>query len=288
MSDSQGFHVVGTARKESVLADLRHKGMSAVRLEMTDEASIAACRDEVGKLVDGKLDILINNACVLAPPLQTQSSQAARNCFKTSSITHPKYRPYLYHSGRGLTLPATDTPLSSARLVYETNLFGPMALISSLISLLLLPARALIINLSSISALVPYVFGSVYASSKAALASYTRTLRAELAPFGVRVMLVMAGTVESNIGHAVENVLPEGSLYASVKHFYERRSGFSQKMESRPMETEVFARRLVEKAVRAEGGVVCRGGAGGGGGICGLKAGRRGWFIGGVGCRSGW
>lgn len=38
--------------------------MSAVRLLITDEASIAACRDEVGKLVDGKLDILINNAYV--------------------------------------------------------------------------------------------------------------------------------------------------------------------------------------------------------------------------------
>lgn len=161
------------------------------------------------------------------------------------------------HSGRGLTLPATDTPLPSARLVYETNLFGPMALISTLIPLLV-PTRGLIINLSSISALVPYVFGSVYASSKAALASYTRTLRAELAPFGVRVMLVMAGTVKSNIGEAVENVLPADSLYAPAKHLWERRLGFSQKRESRPMETQVFAKRLVEVAVREEVGVVWR------------------------------
>lgn len=57
-----GFHAIATARKENVLKGLREKGMSAVRLEMTDEASIAACCEEVGRIVDGKLDILVNNA----------------------------------------------------------------------------------------------------------------------------------------------------------------------------------------------------------------------------------
>ncbi|KAL8941741.1 MAG: hypothetical protein Q9216_002069 [Gyalolechia sp. 2 TL-2023] len=217
---ARGFHVIATARRSEALDSLRSAGMSAVELEMTDEASIASCRKEVGKLVDGKLDILINNA------------------------------------GRSLTIPATDVTLASARAVFETNLISVMAMVSSHIDLLI-PAHGLIINVSSISAVIPYIFGSVYASSKAALSSYSRTLRAELRPFGVGVMVVMAGTVKSNIGN-VPNLLPENSLYAPVKHLYEARLGYSQQESSNPLPTEVFAKRLVNDALKPEVGMVWR------------------------------
>lgn len=48
-------------------------------------------------------------------------------------------------------------------------------------------ARGLIINISSLSSVTPYLFGSVYCASKAAVSAYSRTLRMELAPLGVRV-----------------------------------------------------------------------------------------------------
>lgn len=126
-----------------------------------------------------------------------------------------------------------------------------MAMVSCFISLLL-PTRGLIINIASISALVPYVFGSVYASSKAAVASYSRTLRAELRPFGVRVQVAMAGTVKSNIGSGKKEGLPEGSLYQRVRYLYEARLGYSQMREAGPMETDVFARKLVDDALKGE------------------------------------
>ncbi|KAL9627448.1 MAG: hypothetical protein Q9164_007605, partial [Protoblastenia rupestris] len=119
--------------------------------------------------------------------------------------------------GRGLVTPATDITLADARAVYETNVFGIMAMVTSFIDLLI-PAQGLIINIASISALIPYVFGAVYASSKAAVASYSRTLRAELRPFGVRVQVVMAGTVKSNMGNAPKGGLPENSLYQRIRH----------------------------------------------------------------------
>lgn len=148
-------------------------------------------------------------------------------------------------------MPATDVDLDDARDVYEINVFGVMAMVSAFVDLLI-PAQGLIINVASISSLIPYVFGSVYASSKAALASYSRTLRTELRPFGVRVQVVMAGTVKSNIGAASSSKLPQSSLYLCVKHLYEARLGFSQKKSSNPMPTEVFADKLVDNALRPE------------------------------------
>jgi 1-acylglycerone phosphate reductase len=111
-----------------------------------------------------------------------------------------------------------------------------MAMITSFIDLLV-PAQGLIINVASISALVPYVFGAVYASSKAAVASYSRTLHAELRPFGVSVQVFMAGTVKSNMGNAPKGGLPKNSLYQRVRHLYEARLGVSQK-ESKPVSTD--------------------------------------------------
>ena len=149
-------------------------------------------------------------------------------------------------------MPATDMAVVTARAVYETNVFSVMALTSAFTPLLV-PTRGLIINISSISSFVPLIFGSAYASSKAALNSYSRTLRQELRPYGVRVMVAMAGTVQSNIASGRKGVgLPEGSLYARVSHLFEQRKGISQKVESRPMETGAFARRLVDEASKGE------------------------------------
>lgn len=62
-STTTGLHVIATARNPSVLADFADKpGYTCLQLDVTDEESITACRDEVVKLTGGKLDILVNNA----------------------------------------------------------------------------------------------------------------------------------------------------------------------------------------------------------------------------------
>lgn len=160
---------------------------------------------------------------------------------------------YSFNSGRGLVVAATDINLADVRAAYETNVFGVMAMVKAFIDLLI-PARGLIVNVASASAVVPYVFGSVYASSKAALASYSRTLRQELRPFGVRVTVVMAGAVRSNMGNPaiVKGELPDSSLYACVRHLYEARRGFSQQKRSNPMCTDTFAQKLVDDILSHE------------------------------------
>ena len=78
---------------------------------------------------------------------------------------------------------------------------------------LLIPARGLMINISSASTVMPYLFGGVYSASKCALNTYSMNLRMELKPFHVRVMVSMTGTVRSNIASRPERTLPTDSLY---------------------------------------------------------------------------
>ena len=134
------------------------------------------------------------------------------------------------------------------RATFETNVFGVMAMCKAFVTLLI-NARGLIVNIASLSAMTPYVFGSSYCASKGAVVSYSRCLRQELRPFGVRVTVVMAGTVRSNIANKVLP-LPEGSLYAPVADLYAKRQVYSQ--NNRTMPTHEFARQVVANALRPE------------------------------------
>jgi len=57
-----GLHVIATARRPEVLAELADLGISTVALDVTDLESIKRCHEEVAKINGGKLDILVNNA----------------------------------------------------------------------------------------------------------------------------------------------------------------------------------------------------------------------------------
>lgn len=116
---------------------------------------------------------------------------------------------------------------------------------------LLISARGLIVNISSCSAEVPYIFAGVYAGSKGALNSYSRVLRQELKPFNVRVMVSMTGTVRSNIANLSDRPLPSSSLYQPAADYYSWRLTYSQKTSTMP--NQEFAKKLVTQALKGEG-----------------------------------
>jgi 1-acylglycerone phosphate reductase len=142
-------------------------------------------------------------------------------------------------------MPALDVPLDDARACFETNLFGIIAITQSFIPLLI-ASKGLIINIGSLAGIVPYVFGSVYNASKAALHAYSRTLRLELEPFDVRVMVVVTGGVQSNIART-HRILPNGSLYLDIVGAFERRQTHSQEGA---MSHDVYARGVVKEALK--------------------------------------
>ncbi|GJC88452.1 NADPH-dependent 1-acyldihydroxyacetone phosphate reductase [Colletotrichum liriopes] len=102
-----------------------------------------------------------------------------------------------------------------------------------------------------------------YCASKGAIVSYSRTLRQELRPFGVRVMVAMAGTVNSNVAEKPQPSLAPDSLYSKMGDLYTRYVYQSQEEGAR--DTDLIAKELVI-TLRASfsgdrtgyGAVVCR------------------------------
>lgn len=78
-----------------------------------------------------------------------------------------------------------------------------------------------VVNIGSITGIVPNPFLGVYAATKKALHSVTETLRQELYPFDVKVLLVAPGLVrtkiEANAKADGEKGVKEGSLWTMVE-----------------------------------------------------------------------
>lgn len=173
---------------------------------MDKSESIAALKEAVTKITNGRLDYLVNNA------------------------------------GRNYTVPATEYEFDEVEYTFRTNLFGVMRMCKEFTPLLI-AAKGTIVQLGSLAALMPYVFGSAYNASKAALHAYSNTLRVELAPFGVRVVIVVTGGVLSHIART-DRVLAPDSLYLPIKEDYERRTKHSQEVG---MPAETYAKQVVSK-----------------------------------------
>ena len=122
------------------------------------------------------------------------------------------------------------TPVAEIRKLMEINVIGLMAVTQAFIPMLL-KGKGRIINIGSTSSLLAFPGASAYSASKFAVRAITDSLRIELKPFGIFVILVAPGAVESAIwekGKAYKEemrktVKPEiAELYAPLKKFGDR------------------------------------------------------------------
>jgi 1-acylglycerone phosphate reductase len=144
-------------------------------------------------------------------------------------------------------MPAIDVDLAEVRKVFDVNVFAVMR-ICQVFAPLLIRARGTVVMIGSLAAVIPYVFGSVYNATKAALHAYANTLRVEMAPLGVRVVTVVTGGVKSRIASHVQRILPADSIYTPVEADYLRRQGHSQEGA---MSNEAYAESVVRQILPA-------------------------------------
>ena len=209
----RGYHVIATARNTEVLKDLEANGMTTLELEVTNTNSIKLLHEKVLKICPNGLDFLVNNAGI--------------NC----------------------TIPALDLNMADARRTFETNVFAVMELVQ-IFAPQLIQAKGTIAMIGSLASEMPYVFGSVYNASKAALLAYANTLRVELAPFDVSVITVMTGGVKSQLTKKTPKFIPTGSIYAPIKEHFERRKLHSAEVGVEP---DAYAAQVVDQLIPGAG-----------------------------------
>ncbi len=96
-------------------------------------------------------------------------------------------------------LPFESTPLELWREMFETNVFGVIEVTRRAIPLLRAADGAVLCNVTSSSMFAPVPFYGVYRASKAAVSAIGESLRVELAPFGIRVVEIVPGPVDTDM-----------------------------------------------------------------------------------------
>ena len=158
-----GFDVWATVRRESDADRIRQQGSSQVTpliCDVTDPAQVAALGEQVRAA--GPLHGLVNNA------------------------------------GTAIPAPLEYIPLEEFRRQLEVNLTGQLAVTQAVLPALR-EARGRVVTVGSIGGRIAGPLLGPYHASKFGLLGLTDSLRAELAPFGIRVVLIEPGAVATPI-----------------------------------------------------------------------------------------
>jgi NAD(P)-dependent dehydrogenase (short-subunit alcohol dehydrogenase family) len=96
-------------------------------------------------------------------------------------------------------LPVEHADLAAWRRVFETNVFGVVGLTSAAIPTLRSNSPSVICSITSSSILAAVPFYATYRASKAAVSACNDSLRVEVAPFGIRVVEILPGPVDTDM-----------------------------------------------------------------------------------------
>jgi NAD(P)-dependent dehydrogenase (short-subunit alcohol dehydrogenase family) len=178
-----GYAVVATGRRPEAVEQAvgAAEDLLTVRLDVTDpESAQAAVRAAVDRF--GRIDVLVNNA-----------GNFIAGFFE--EITADDFRAQI-----------------------ETNLFGPLNVTRAVLPVMRAQRSGLVVTISSTAGIVGGEFTSAYAASKFALEGWMESLAPEVAPYGIRTMLVEPGFFRTDL------LTPESTSYAqpSIDDYIER------------------------------------------------------------------
>ena len=159
----EGMVVYAVARRMEQMAELRRLGAITLGMDVTNEQDIERVVAHI-KDQHGAVDVLLNNA------------------------------------GFGLYGSMEDTKIEDARYQFEVNLFGLARLTQALLPDMRSLGKGVIINISSMGGKVYTPLGSWYHASKHALEGWSDCLRLELRQFGINVVLIEPGAIDTEFG----------------------------------------------------------------------------------------
>ena len=156
---SKGFTVFGTSRNPERYKDSKFE---LVQLDVSDMDSI---QKAVKKVIEkaGRLDVVINNA------------------------------------GAGITGAVEEIPMEDIKRNFETNFFGPINVIKSVLPQMRAQNSGLIINITSIAGYMGLPYRGIYSASKGALELITEAMRMEIKDFNIKMTNVAPGDFATNI-----------------------------------------------------------------------------------------
>jgi NAD(P)-dependent dehydrogenase (short-subunit alcohol dehydrogenase family) len=174
----KGFAVYAVARRADRMAHLAEKGITPVSADVTDDASMIALVERV-VAETGRIDVLVNNA------------------------------------GYGSYGALEEVPMDEARRQFDVNVFGLARLTQLVLPHMRAQGSGRVINVSSVGGRIWEPLGAWYHATKFAVEGLSDSLRAELRPHGVDVVVVQPGAIKTEwAAISAENLVAASTIPA--------------------------------------------------------------------------
>lgn len=155
-----GYTVYGAARRVERMKDLEADGIRILKMDVTDDASMTTGIEQI--IADtGRIDVLVNNA------------------------------------GYGSYGAVEDVPMSEAKYQFEVNVFGLARLTQLVLPHMRAQRSGKIFNVSSVGGKIYEPLGGWYHATKFAVEGLSDSLRLELKPFGIHVVVIEPGGIRT-------------------------------------------------------------------------------------------
>ncbi len=171
---NEGYTVYAAARRIVKMRDLEELGAIPLKMDIANDEDIVGVVNRI-TVEHGGIDILINNA------------------------------------GFGMFGAMEDTSIDDARYQFEVNLFGLARLTQLVLPHMREKKAGRIVNISSMGGKIYTPLGSWYHATKHALEGWSDCLRLELAQFGIDVIIIQPGIIETEFGDVLMGPMLERS-----------------------------------------------------------------------------
>jgi NAD(P)-dependent dehydrogenase (short-subunit alcohol dehydrogenase family) len=214
-----GDRVAATARDTSSLDDLvaaHGDAILPIALDVTDrDAAFAAVGQAHERL--GRLDVVINNA------------------------------------GYGVSATIEELTEEQARRQMEVNLFGALWVTQAALPIMRAQGSGWIVQVSSIGGLAAFPLTGIYHASKWALEGFSESLRQEVEPFGIKVLIVEPSGFRTDwAGSSMERAEPIDA-YEEIEAIAQRRAAQQEENNgAQPGNPELAAQALLDTLDRVE------------------------------------
>ncbi|WP_226041952.1 SDR family oxidoreductase [Natrinema sp. DC36] len=181
---AEDWQVFATARNVDDIDDLEEAGCETLALDVTDPEQVASVVEETVDIA-GSIDCVVNNA------------------------------------GYAQMGPLEDVATVDLHRQFDVNVYGPHRLTRAALPHMRAQGEGCIVNVSSVIGRISMPGAGAYAGSKHALEAMSDALRGEVDEFGIDVVVIEPGPVETNFSDRVDDELPEDERTPAYESLYE-------------------------------------------------------------------
>ncbi len=188
-------------------------GIAKAVLKSGDQAVVTARnKNKVAEIVKDYPDT------ALAVSLDVCDNESIKNAIKEANEKFGTIDVLVNNAGYGYRSAIEEGEVEAVQTLFNTNVFGPVELIKAVLPGMRAQKSGFIINVTSIAAARSAIGSGYYASSKAALELLTNGLMKEVAPLGIKVMVVQPGAFRTRFydGESLKGSATEISDYAET------------------------------------------------------------------------